>query len=79
LNYEGSPPVYSHFDGTGVDGPHGEKLSEARKGITNNKHIAKRGGWKRLASIALLAIIGIVALVVGLVVGLRKRDKGSSS
>src|SRR6266542_5625590 len=40
LNYEGSPPAYSHFDDTGVEGPHGEKLSEVRKGITNNKHIA---------------------------------------
>lgn len=79
LNYEGSPPVYSHFDDTSVEGPHGEKLSEVRKGVTNNRHIAKRGGWKRLGLIALIAIICIVALVVGLVVGLRNRNRSSSS
>jgi hypothetical protein len=77
LNCEGSPPVYSHFD-VDVEGPNGEKLADVRKGISNNKHIARRGGWKRLALIALIAILCIVGLIVGLVVGLRKRNSNSS-
>jgi len=77
LNYEGGPPAYSHFD-EDVEGPNGEKLADVRKGISNNKHIARRGGWKRLALIALIAIFCIVGLIVGLVVGLRKRNSNSS-
>lgn len=77
LNFERSPPEYSQFDSTGVEGPHGEKLSDVRKGIYNNKHIAKRGGWRRLALIALISILCIVGLVVGLVVGLRHRHSSS--
>jgi hypothetical protein len=77
LNYERSPPAYSHFD-VDVEGPNGEKLADVRKGISNNKYIARRGGWKRLALLALIAILCIVALIVGLVVGLRKRDRTSS-
>lgn len=77
LNFEGSPPEYSQFDSTGVEGPHGEKLNDVRKGISNNKHIAKRGGWKRLAVLALIAMLCIVGLVVGLVVGLRNKHSSS--
>lgn len=77
LNFEGSPPEYSQFDSNGVEGPRGEKLSDVRKGIHDNKHIAKRGGWKRLAIIALIIILCIVGLVVGLVVGLRNRHSNS--
>lgn len=77
LNFEGSPPEYSQFDSSGVEGPHGEKLSDLRMGIGNNKHIAKRGGWKRLAVIALAVILCVVGLVVGLLVGLRNHH-GSS-
>jgi hypothetical protein len=77
LNYEGSPPAYTHFD-VDVEGPNGEKLADVRKGILNNKHIARRGGWKRLALIALIATLCIVGLIVGLVVGLRKRNSNSS-
>ncbi|KAH7391255.1 hypothetical protein BKA64DRAFT_710164 [Cadophora sp. MPI-SDFR-AT-0126] len=80
LNYDGSPPPYTHFDPRAeVQGPNGEKLSELRKGLGNNKHIAKRGGWKRLAIIAAVIILCIVGLVVGLVVGLRNKHKSSSS
>ena len=79
FNYEGSPPAYNHFDGTGVEGPNGEKLSEVRRGIHNNKHIAKRGGWKRLTVIAIIVILCIVGLVVGLVVGLRNRNHNAST
>ena len=76
LNFEGSPPEYTQND-AGVTGPHGEKLSDVRKGLYNNKYIARRGGWKRLAVIGLIAILFIVGLVVGLVVGLRN-GHGSS-
>lgn len=78
LNHDFSPPEYSQFDSVGVEGPNGEKLSDVRKGISNNKHIAKRGGWKRLAIITIAVILCIVGLVVGLVVGLRNRHKSSS-
>ena len=79
FNYEGSPPDYNPFDITGVEGPNGEKLADVRKGFYNNKHIAKRGGWKRLSVLAIIVILCIVALVVGLVVGLRNRKHNSSS
>jgi hypothetical protein len=77
LNYEGSPPAYSHFD-VDVEGPNGEKLADVRKGISNNKYIARRGGWKRLALIAFIVILCIVGLIVGLVIGLRKGNNNSS-
>jgi hypothetical protein len=74
IHYEGSPPQYSLY--AGVEGPHGEKLEELRmrKGLKDNKHIARRGGWKTLAIIALIVLLCIVGLVVGLVVGLRKHN-----
>jgi hypothetical protein len=53
----------------------GEKLNGA--GLRNNKHVSKRGGWKRLALIAAIILLIIIAVVVGVVVGTRK--KGSSS
>lgn len=71
-NDELGPPAYSQFDG-----PNGEKLANARIGISNNKHIARRGGWKRLTIIALIIALCLIALIVGLVVGLRK-ENGSS-
>lgn len=73
-SHEGSPPAYSHFDPVGVKGPKGEKLEDLRKGVLDNKHIAKRGGWKRLLIIAAVVALVIVGLVVGLVVGLRNRN-----
>jgi len=67
-----SPPAYSAL--SGIVGPNGEKLEEVRENrFLNNKHIAKRGGWRRLCFIAVIAIICIVGLVVGLVVGLKKK------
>jgi hypothetical protein len=77
LHHELSPPAYSQFDGTRVEGPKGEKLADVRKGIANNKHIAKRGGWKRLALIATIIILCAIALGVGLGVGLHKRHSSS--
>jgi hypothetical protein len=46
--------------------------------VLNNKHIAKRGGWKKLLVISIIAALCIVGLVVGLVFGLRNRNKSSS-
>lgn len=77
LDFDRSLPEYSQFDSSGVEGPHGEKLSDVRKGINNNKHIAKRGGWRRLALIALIVILCFVVLVLGLVFGLRNRHNSS--
>ena len=78
LQHDSSPPAYSQFDSHGVEGPKGEKLADVRKGIINNKHIAKRGGWKTLLLIVLIVMVFIVALAVGLVVGLRNRKNKSS-
>lgn len=77
LKYDPNPPAYSQFDSAGVEGPNGEKLADVRKGLSNNKHIAKRGGWVRLGVITLVIILCIIGLIVGLVVGLRHRHKSS--
>ncbi|KAL2063580.1 hypothetical protein VTL71DRAFT_5385 [Oculimacula yallundae] len=80
LSFDGSPPPYTHFDSSeDVKGPKGEKLSDLRRNLENNKHIAKRGGWKRFAIILAIVILCLVGLIVGLAVGLRKRHKNSSS
>lgn len=79
LNFDSTPPAYSQFDSTGVEGPKGEKLADVRKGITGNKHIAKRGGWARLCVIALIILLCLVGLIVGLVIGLRKHKSSSST
>lgn len=70
------PPPYNFDD---VFGPNGEKLADVRKqkGIRDKKWFAKRGGWKRLALIALVLITFIVALGVGLGVGLTKKHSSS--
>jgi hypothetical protein len=78
-NFETNPPAYSYFFFDDPEGPNGEKLAEGKKGFVNNKHIAKRGGWKRLLIIATILALITVGLVVGLVVGLRNRNKSSSS
>jgi len=78
LQHDSSPPAYSQFDNHDAESRKGEKLADVRHGFVNNKHIAKRGGWKTLMSIVLLALLCIVALVVGLVVGLRNRNNKSS-
>ena len=61
------PPQYTLWD---VTGPKGEKFQDLR----DNAYVAKRGGWKRICLIALFIIICIVALIVGLAVGLHKRS-----
>jgi hypothetical protein len=74
-----SPPTHSHFslDDEG-ERPNAEKLAAAREGVLNNKHIAKRGGWKRLLIIGIIVALCIVGLVAGLVFGLRNRHKSTS-
>jgi hypothetical protein len=74
-----SPPAYNHssIDDEG-DGTNAEKLAAARQVVLNNKHIAKRGGWKKLLVLGIVAALCIVGLVVGLVFGLRNRHKSSS-
>ncbi|KUJ08878.1 uncharacterized protein LY89DRAFT_328300 [Mollisia scopiformis] len=73
------PPPYNQFDGEGVLGPRGEKLSNVRRGVKENKWIAKRGGWKRLALIALIVIACIVGLAVGLAVGLKHHSSSKDT
>ncbi len=73
-NSERSPPPYTYDIVGSAEGPNGEKLADVRRGILNNRHIAKRGGWKKLCLIALLLILCIVALVVGLDLGLWKKN-----
>ncbi|MCJ1322719.1 hypothetical protein MMC15_008069 [Xylographa vitiligo] len=75
-SFESPPPKYSLWD---VAGPKSEKLMELRNNINNNRHIAGRGGWKRLLLLVLIVIVIIIALTVGLTIGLRNKSNGSSS
>lgn len=70
-SFDEPPPKYSLWD---VTGPKGEKLMELRHNINNNKHIALRGGYKRVLLIILLVMTIIVALAVGLSIGIRNRN-----
>ncbi|KAL8630416.1 hypothetical protein Q9189_003900 [Teloschistes chrysophthalmus] len=72
FSFETPPPKYSLWDAT--KGPKGEKLADVR----NNKHIARRGGWRRICLIALLLVASIVALAVGLAVGLNRKNSQKS-
>ena len=65
-SFEESPPNYSFWD---VTGPKGEKLTDVR----NNKYIARRGGWRRICLIAFVVLAVLVALAVGLGIGLQKK------
>lgn len=51
------------------------KLSSDLENIRNNKHVTRRGGWRRLLLIILVVIVLAIALGVGLGVGLRNRNK----
>ena len=66
-NSDHSPPPYTTY--ATVVGPSGEKFVDIR----NNRHIAKRGGWKRLCILIVVVLVVIVALIVGLAVGLGKK------
>lgn len=71
-NSDSPRSYFAMSDASGSDTDHEQekRLAELRE----NPQIAKRGGWKRLAVVALIAILCIVGLVVGLVVGLNKRN-----
>ena len=71
-SFDKSPPQYSLWDATG---PKGERLWEVRE----NHHGERRGGWKRTMLIAIIVTVAAVALVVGLVIGLKKNAKRYSS
>jgi hypothetical protein len=43
--------------------------------VRNNKHIARRGGWKRLCIIVIVLLFVVIALAVGLGVGLKNKKK----
>ncbi|TAQ90721.1 hypothetical protein B7494_g898 [Chlorociboria aeruginascens] len=83
LNVKSPPPAYEYapyeFDAEGVEGPNGEKLDEVRKAARTkeSKPFVERGGWKRLALIALVIIVCTVGLVVGLVAGLENQHSNS--
>lgn len=78
FNHDRSPPPYADpIEDGPLDGESGEKLAGLRRGVANNKHIARRGGWKRLLVIGIIVALCIVGLVVGIVVGLRNRNKNS--
>lgn len=71
-SFDKSPPQYSLWDATG---PKGERLWEVRE----NHHGGRRGAWKRTMLIAIIVTVAAVALVVGLVIGLKKNAKRYSS
>ena len=66
-SFEASPPEYNVWD---TEGPKGERLFDLR----NHKHIARRGGWKRLLLIILVIVAALIALAVGLGVGLTRKN-----
>ncbi|KAI9806476.1 MAG: hypothetical protein M1833_003663 [Piccolia ochrophora] len=72
------PPPYTAYVPFGkyadVIGPNGEKFHDLR----NNRYLTRRGGWRRLLIITIVAVAIIVGLTVGLVVGLRRKDEESS-
>jgi hypothetical protein len=61
--------------GSGSDTDHEKEKHLAS--LRNNPSIAKRGGWGRLALVALVAALSLVGLIVGLVVGLRIKNNSS--
>ena len=72
------PPKYRKVEDSfsDVKGPKGETFQDLRE----NRHITKRGGWKRLTLLGVLILIVVIALGVGLGIGLgvglgrRKKD-----
>lgn len=56
--------IFSEKSATVVSGP---AKAEGGKG---GSFVTKRGGWKRLALFVLLGLLALIALVVGLAVGL---------
>ncbi|KAI9885867.1 MAG: COP9 signalosome (CSN) subunit [Watsoniomyces obsoletus] len=70
-DHDRPPPPYSR---------HADPLDEEKpQGLRNYKAIARRGGWGRcLVALVVFAVV-IVALAVGLTVGLRKKNQRDAS
>ncbi|KAK8009030.1 hypothetical protein PG991_011581 [Apiospora marii] len=66
-----------HGSGGGDDGPVAQQSEKADHSVKG--WLAKRGGWYRAALMAALAVCTIVALTVGLVLGLRQRNNPSAT
>ncbi len=76
-SYEGSTPEFTYFasvkaEGPLAEGPETKRTPELKRQWINNEHIAKRGGWRKLAIIGAIATICILGLAIGLGVGLKK-------
>lgn len=70
--FDKSPPDYSATDAAHL-------RSEKMDILRNNKHVIKRGGWKRLCLTLLVLVVVIIGVVVGLTLGLRQRGWRESS
>ncbi len=68
-----SPLSYSSLS-SDASGETDQEKQRQLLAIRNNKQIAKRGGWKRLALWATIISCCLVGLVAGLVIGLRNRN-----
>ncbi|KAH8813253.1 hypothetical protein F5884DRAFT_879452 [Xylogone sp. PMI_703] len=62
-------------DSPGISGYSNEKFTRIRE----SRHIAKGGGWRRLGIGAIAALLCLVALIVGLVLGLRHQHSNSTT
>ncbi|MCJ1372735.1 hypothetical protein MMC20_003960 [Loxospora ochrophaea] len=69
-SFEKPPPVYSLSDPDPQTPPRSQRWSIVR----NNRHVARRGGWKRLLILAIVVIIIAVGLALGLAIGLKARN-----
>lgn len=72
---EGPPSYNTSDDGRNEK----DRFAELRRGFEENKHISKRGGWRRLLLLFLILLVIGVALGVGLGVGLKKKNSWVSS
>lgn len=63
--------IFSEMSATVVSGP---ANAEERK---NGSFVTRRGGWKRLALLLLLGLLALIAIVVGLAVGLTHHNEQS--
>lgn len=79
VSAESAPPPYAKGNwvtAPPVEGPvEGEKLHALR----NNRHIARRGGWRKVLVLVIVALVIVLALAVGLGVGLTRRHNSSPS
>ncbi|KAI9692124.1 MAG: hypothetical protein M1822_006354 [Bathelium mastoideum] len=76
-NHNKEPAIYemspaSEANSSSID-------SERHRILAENRHIARRGGWKRLALILLLLLLTLIALGLGLGLGLSRKLHPSDS